>query len=367
MNETHNRPSTRTLTDDEINPYAVYYPHHQDNDTTSHPCIELGGNEDGDGAMQVYAYARNGQLIISLHFDTAGPDEDGNGPWAYYGPDNAIPVVIDAGGETPAWQATAGANPGGQGIAQAVLAAYKAGWEDRAVFRIQNLTAAELDDVARMRTRGGSVGAESPPLPLILHNTVTGQSVPVTMDSTGTMHPDPELPIWNVMARVSMPVTALTGPDAIDKLHGALTRAGFDPLSAPDYSEAAASLNGTWQVTQAVVANRRAPYGARARTELADALHRAGFQTAAPQPRDWFEAEDGTRVTELPAETALRRAGERDPQEGSEALRRYQSRTPRQVTDAGLDERRPGLTADMAILREAGMDSAEDYDPDPGQ
>ena len=131
--------TTRTMTDQEINESAKFYPHHEatdDSDTTSHPCIELGGNEHGDGAMQAYVYAENGTLYVSLHFDTAGPvKDDGSGPWAYYGPDGAIPVRILTGDSEPAWQATATANPRGYGIMTAVYRAYQNGWDDRGNFR----------------------------------------------------------------------------------------------------------------------------------------------------------------------------------------------------------------------------------------
>jgi hypothetical protein len=144
---------TRTLTDEQINQGAKFYPHHQaadESDITSHPCIELGGDEHGDGAMQVYVYAKDGVLYVSLHYDTAGPTgDDGSGPWAYYGPDDAIPTVVKAGSETPVWQATAEANPGAETIAQAVFTAYQRGWRDRGIFRMENLTDAELAEVAR--------------------------------------------------------------------------------------------------------------------------------------------------------------------------------------------------------------------------
>jgi len=128
----------RTLTDKQINQYAMFLPYQPatgNNDAEALPCIVLAGDEDGNGGIQVYAYARDGQLIISVHYDTAGPDEDGRGPWAYYGPGNAIPTIVETGGSDPVWQATAAANPGAQGIAQAVHTAYRNGWTDRSVSR----------------------------------------------------------------------------------------------------------------------------------------------------------------------------------------------------------------------------------------
>lgn len=60
------------------------------------PCIEIGG-------VQVYAYIRDGILVVSVHYDTA--DISDAGPFALYGgghssPDGErIPTVIDLGGE----------------------------------------------------------------------------------------------------------------------------------------------------------------------------------------------------------------------------------------------------------------------------
>lgn len=61
------------------------------------PCIEIGG-------VQVYAYVRDGILVVSLHYDTA--DISDAGPWAVYD-GSCIPTVIDASGiETvPVWTA----------------------------------------------------------------------------------------------------------------------------------------------------------------------------------------------------------------------------------------------------------------------
>lgn len=107
-------PRVRTLSDRQINQYATFLPYtppEADNGAEAMPGIVLAGDENGDGGVQVYAYAENGQLIISVHYDTAGPDEDGDGPWAYYGPRNAIPVIILGGSGEPVWQATAEVNP----------------------------------------------------------------------------------------------------------------------------------------------------------------------------------------------------------------------------------------------------------------
>jgi hypothetical protein len=249
--------TARNWTDEEINRYAVYLPYAPagDGDAEALPCIVLGGDADGQGGVQVYAYARDGQLIISADFGTAGPGGDGRRPWAYYGPDGQqVPVILEmAGDPDPAWQATADVNPGAQGMPVA--------------------------------------GQEAPAVP----------QEPV---------------IWNTVVRVIARISAVTGPKAIVQLANALIRAGFDPIDGPGYCEAKALGVHSWQVTQAVVANRLAPYGMRARNELDLALNQAGFLTAPQVQRgDWFAAEDGTEVTELPAESALRRAGERDSQE----------------------------------------------------
>ena len=60
MTENTSTPA-RILSDWEINQYATFYPHREaadENGTTSHPCIEIGGDANGDGAMQAYVYAR---------------------------------------------------------------------------------------------------------------------------------------------------------------------------------------------------------------------------------------------------------------------------------------------------------------------
>ena len=141
------------LTDEQINSSAMFLPYARPRTTDYEalPCIVLAGDEDGNEGVQVYAYASDGKVIVSVHYDTAGPDEDGDGAWAYYGPQHQVPTVVKAGDADPVWQATAEANPGAETIAQAVLAAYKRGWNDRGVFRVPNLTDAELDDVARRR------------------------------------------------------------------------------------------------------------------------------------------------------------------------------------------------------------------------
>ena len=88
----------RTLTDAEINQYAKFYPYgrNRDGDTEMLPAIGIGGDENGDGEVQAYVYAENGGVVISLHFDSAGPTEDdGSGPWGYYGRDGAMPTRGD--------------------------------------------------------------------------------------------------------------------------------------------------------------------------------------------------------------------------------------------------------------------------------
>jgi hypothetical protein len=157
------RSAERTLTDQQVNQYANFLSYaspEENNDAEALPCIELGGDENGDGAVQVYAYAEDGAVIVSLHFDTAGPtEEDGTGPWAYYGEDGQnIPVVVKMGGGEPVWQATEGANPAGQTIAQAVYAAYRNGWKDRSLFRVAS--PAELREIRRRHVAGFS---EPPP------------------------------------------------------------------------------------------------------------------------------------------------------------------------------------------------------------
>jgi hypothetical protein len=57
--------------------------------------------------MQVYVYARDGVLHVSLHYDSAGPGPDG-GPWAYYGPHDAIPTVVLGGDGEPVYEALPG-------------------------------------------------------------------------------------------------------------------------------------------------------------------------------------------------------------------------------------------------------------------
>jgi hypothetical protein len=99
--------TARTMTDREINESARFYPHHEARDAsdiTSYPFIEIGGDADGDGAVQVYVYAQDGVLHVSLDYDTAGPDRDRGGPWAYYGPDRQIPTVVTGGNGEPVYE-----------------------------------------------------------------------------------------------------------------------------------------------------------------------------------------------------------------------------------------------------------------------
>lgn len=100
--------TARTMTDAEINAGVAFYPAEPGD---SQPCIELGGSEDGDGAVQVYAYAEDGVLYVSLHYDTAGPDESGRGPWAYYGPYHAVPTVIFGGDGSVIYAAVPDSSP----------------------------------------------------------------------------------------------------------------------------------------------------------------------------------------------------------------------------------------------------------------
>lgn len=120
-------------------------------------------------------------------------------------------------------------------------------------------------------------------------------------------------PVWNVVVRVLAPrQDAGDGPAAIDAVTAAVTRAGFDLMDTPDYSSALDNGDGTWHVLVTAVALRRAPYGARARTELADALQAAGYATQAPRSGDASLSEPGVEPGQLPGETALTRAAQRD-------------------------------------------------------
>jgi hypothetical protein len=65
-----------------------------DSNTDALPCIEVGG-------VQVYAYVRDGILVVSLHYDTTGTGP--GSPFRVYGED-AVPTVITAGDEQ-VWQA----------------------------------------------------------------------------------------------------------------------------------------------------------------------------------------------------------------------------------------------------------------------
>jgi hypothetical protein len=283
MNE---KATARTLADWEINQYAVFLPYAPatgDDDTEALPGVVLAGDEDGQGGVQVYAYAQDGAVVISLHFDTAGPDEDGRGPWAYYGPEqNRIPVVIDTGGNQPVYVAREGVPDLSPELVQDALAAL--GTHSLGVRK------GRMGD----RVSGGDRCAEL----LARFLDITGRAT----EDDQEPQPAAELPIWNTVVRVIARVTAVSGPKAIAYLADALIRAGFDPIDGPGYCEAKDLRSRAWQVTQTVVANRRAPYGARAHRELADALNKAGFLTAASpvQRGDWFAAEDGTQVTELP-------------------------------------------------------------------
>jgi len=69
---------------------AVFRPLMRDGDTDALPCIEIGG-------VQVYAYVRDGILVVSLDFDTA--DTSDQSPFALYGFRDKVPVVVTASGE----------------------------------------------------------------------------------------------------------------------------------------------------------------------------------------------------------------------------------------------------------------------------
>lgn len=64
-------------------PYAE-----QDGETEALPCIEIGG-------VQVYAYVRDGILVISADFETA--DDSKDSPFLYHG--GQVPVVVNMGSE----------------------------------------------------------------------------------------------------------------------------------------------------------------------------------------------------------------------------------------------------------------------------
>jgi hypothetical protein len=86
------------VTDAEVNLAAKFYPQAADSQDTL-PCVGLGGNEAGDGEVQVYVYREAGGLVISQHFDTAE-----GGPWAFYG-QGQVPVTVIGGDGEPVYVA----------------------------------------------------------------------------------------------------------------------------------------------------------------------------------------------------------------------------------------------------------------------
>jgi len=59
-----------------------------DGETQRYPCIEIG-------EVQVYAYVRDGGLVVSVHLDGAS-----GGVFALYGADRCVPVTINVGDAT---------------------------------------------------------------------------------------------------------------------------------------------------------------------------------------------------------------------------------------------------------------------------
>jgi hypothetical protein len=81
------------------NQNAVFYPAAAasgNNGSYTPPCVMVGG-------VQVYAYVRDGILVVSLHYDTADTSPDS--PFALYGFDDCVPTVIKAGDREPVWEA----------------------------------------------------------------------------------------------------------------------------------------------------------------------------------------------------------------------------------------------------------------------
>lgn len=79
-----------TASDKAANAAATFHPYDpQDGETEALPCIEIGG-------VQVYAYVRDGILVISADFDTADNGDDT--PFALFGSDR-VPVAVSVGGK----------------------------------------------------------------------------------------------------------------------------------------------------------------------------------------------------------------------------------------------------------------------------
>jgi|HubBroStandDraft_3_1064219.scaffolds.fasta_scaffold454389_1 hypothetical protein len=193
----------RTLADWEINQYTKFLPYvpaSENNGAEALPCVEIGGDENGDGAMQVYVYAENGGVHVSLHYDSAGPtEEDGSGPWAYYGPDrDLIPTVVTGGGDEPVYVAREGVPDLSDELVNDALAALtRHAAAGTSIGKSLSAGDACAELLARFLAISGRYPADAPAeeMPLILHNNVTGQSFPVRMDmTTGDLHPAPELP-----------------------------------------------------------------------------------------------------------------------------------------------------------------------------
>jgi hypothetical protein len=92
------------------NKNAVFHPAvnaSDNNGAYAPPCLEIGG-------VQVYAYVRDGILVVSLDYDTA--DVSDQSPFALYGGHHGpgserIPTVITAGHGKPVWDALPSARP----------------------------------------------------------------------------------------------------------------------------------------------------------------------------------------------------------------------------------------------------------------
>ena len=87
-----------------VNITAKFYAAHRTTDTgdlENLPCIEVGG-------VQVYAYVRDGALVVSVHLDTTDPDV-----FDLYGPHDAVPVMVKVGDDEPVFEA--GPEESGQG------------------------------------------------------------------------------------------------------------------------------------------------------------------------------------------------------------------------------------------------------------
>ena len=67
----------------------------QTDETYGPPCVEIGG-------VQIYAYVRDGILVVSLHFDSADLDQ-----FAVYneGGGDCVPVIIKTGENEAGWSA----------------------------------------------------------------------------------------------------------------------------------------------------------------------------------------------------------------------------------------------------------------------